>query len=79
MRPRDEVNSDGVRVISVYAGRVATPMQESVHEYEERPYRPELLVQPEDVVHVVLAALAVPATSEVTDVSIRPMSKLPPL
>jgi NADP-dependent 3-hydroxy acid dehydrogenase YdfG len=75
---RDEVNPDGVRVISVYAGRTSTPMQMSVHEHEDRQYRPELLLRPEDVVDVVLAALSVPASGEVTDVSVRPLTKLPP-
>jgi NADP-dependent 3-hydroxy acid dehydrogenase YdfG len=73
---RDEVNSDGVRVVSVYVGRTATPMQEWVHEYEGRNYRSELLLRPEDVVHVVLSVLTLPPSAEVTEVSIRPMSKL---
>jgi NADP-dependent 3-hydroxy acid dehydrogenase YdfG len=76
---RDEVNHAGVRVISVYAGRTATPMQVSVHEFEGRPYHPELLLRAEDVVDVVLAALSIPPSGEVTDISVRPMSKLPPL
>jgi NADP-dependent 3-hydroxy acid dehydrogenase YdfG len=75
---REEVNPDGVRVISVYTGRTATPMQASVHEHEGRHYFPELLLRPEDVVEVVLAALSVPASGEVTDVNVRPIAKLPP-
>jgi short-subunit dehydrogenase len=75
---RDEVNPDGVRVISVYPGRTATPMQRSVHEYEGRDYDSWLLLQPDDVVDVVLAALDHPETGEVTDVSVRPMRKLGP-
>ena len=75
---RDAVNADRVRVISVYIGRTATPMQASVHQHEGRPYRPELLLRPEDVVDVVLAALLVPPSGEVTDVSVRPIAKLPP-
>ena len=73
---RDQVNGAGVRVISVYPGRTATPMQRSVHEYENREYRVEALLRPEDVVDVVLAALAQPASAEITDVSVRPMRKL---
>jgi NADP-dependent 3-hydroxy acid dehydrogenase YdfG len=75
---RDEVNSAGIRVISVYPGRTATPMQQSVHEYEGRNYDADLLLQPEDVVDVVLATISHPATAEVTDVSVRPMKKLGP-
>jgi NADP-dependent 3-hydroxy acid dehydrogenase YdfG len=74
---RDNINREGVRVITVYAGRTATPMQVSVHEFEGRPYQPELLMQPDDVAHTVLAALMLPTSAEVTDISIRPMSKLP--
>jgi NADP-dependent 3-hydroxy acid dehydrogenase YdfG len=73
---RDEVNKDHVRVISVFVGRTDTPMQRRVHEHERRDYRPELLLRPEDVVDVVLAAIAVPPTGEVTDVSVRPAAKL---
>ncbi|MBM2821933.1 MAG: 3-oxoacyl-(acyl-carrier-protein) reductase, partial [Thermoleophilia bacterium] len=69
---REQVNPDGVRVVSVFAGRTATPMQEVVHDHEGRPYRPELLLQPESVVEVVLETLALPVNAEVTDVSIRP-------
>jgi NADP-dependent 3-hydroxy acid dehydrogenase YdfG len=75
---REEVNRDRVRVISVYAGRTDTPMQVSIHEHEGRQYRPELLLRPEDVVDVVLAALSVPPSGEVTDVNVRPIATLPP-
>lgn len=74
---REEVNRDGVRVVTLYVGRTATPMQEFVHEREGRSYRPELLLRPEDVAEVVISSLSVPASGEVTDVIVRPMSKLP--
>jgi len=74
---RDEVNRDRVRVISVYAGRTATPMQASVHAHEGRDYRPDRLLQPDDVVEVVLAALSMSGHGEVTDVNVRAMEKLP--
>lgn len=73
---REEVNASGVRVLSVFLGRTATPMQAVLHDIAQRPYRPEQLLQPQDVAHVVLTALAVPRTAEVTDVTIRPM--IPP-
>lgn len=73
---RDEVNRDRIRVVSVYLGRTATPMQRAVHDHEGREYRSELLLPPADVVDVVLAALALPPTGEVTDVSVRPIAKL---
>lgn len=72
---RGEVNPLGVRVLSVYPGRTATPMQESIFASEGRDYRPERLMQPGDVADMVLAALRLPRTAEVTDIRIRPMQK----
>jgi NAD(P)-dependent dehydrogenase (short-subunit alcohol dehydrogenase family) len=70
---RDEVNAKGVRVLTVFPGRTATPMQEEVHRYEGRPYAPERFLQPEDVATAVLNALALPRTAELTDLHLRPM------
>ncbi|MGH7380665.1 MAG: SDR family oxidoreductase [Candidatus Methylomirabilales bacterium] len=72
---RGEVNADGIRVLSVFVGRTATPMQAAVHEMEGRTYSPERLLQPEDVAAVVINALSLPRTAEVTDISIRPLIK----
>lgn len=73
---RDEVNADGVRVLSLFPGRTATPMQEGQSRHEQREYRPELLLQPEDVAAMVLAAVTLPRTAELTELSIRPANKL---
>jgi NADP-dependent 3-hydroxy acid dehydrogenase YdfG len=70
---RDEVNRQGVRVISIFPGRTASAMQERVKEYEGCPYHPDRLLQPADVAATVLGALALPRTAEVTDLSVRPM------
>lgn len=72
---RQEVNREGIRVLSVFPGRTATPTQERLHLLEGRPYRPKILLQPEDVAGVVLNSLCLPRTAEVTDVQIRPMNK----
>jgi NADP-dependent 3-hydroxy acid dehydrogenase YdfG len=72
---RAELNPDGVRVLSVFPGRTASRMQQAVHAGEGRPYRPEVLLQPEDVAQAVMAALALPPTAEVTDLHIRPARK----
>jgi short-subunit dehydrogenase len=72
---RDEVNPDGVRVLSVYPGRTATPQQEAIHAEEGKPYRPEGLLQPEDVAAAIVHALAMDRTAEVTDLRVRPMQK----
>jgi NADP-dependent 3-hydroxy acid dehydrogenase YdfG len=72
---RAEVNVHGVRVLSVYLGRTASAMQERIYEMEGKVYRPELLLQPADVASVLVSALSLPRTAEVTDISIRPMIK----
>jgi short-subunit dehydrogenase len=72
---RDEVNSAGVRVLTVYPGRTATPMQAALFQQEGRPYQPERLMQPEDVAAAVLNALTLPRTAEITDINVRPFKK----
>jgi NADP-dependent 3-hydroxy acid dehydrogenase YdfG len=72
---RAEVNPMGVRVISIYPGRTATPQQEKIYEMEGRQYEGDRLLQPQDVARAVLDALSMPRSAEVTDVSIRPMQK----
>lgn len=72
---RAEVNTDGIRVLSVYPGRVATPRQEKLYAKQANDYKPELLLQPEDIASIVLSALTLPRTAEVTEISIRPLAK----
>jgi NADP-dependent 3-hydroxy acid dehydrogenase YdfG len=74
---RQEVNQDGVRVLTVYPGRTATPQMESIYRLEGKTYRPDMLMQPEDVASVVVNAVMLPRTAEVTEISIRPMAKVP--
>jgi short-subunit dehydrogenase len=70
---RHEVNAEGLRVLSIYPGRTASPMQAAVFKMEGREYRPELLMQPEDLASVVINALALPRSAEVTDINVRPL------
>ena len=72
---RDEVNPDGVRVLSIFLGRTASPMQETIHRLENKAYDAQLLLQPEDIASVVIHALTLPRTAEVTDIHIRPLVK----
>jgi NADP-dependent 3-hydroxy acid dehydrogenase YdfG len=72
---RDEVNADGIRVLSIFPGRTATPRISKLFEKEGRSYKPELLMQPEDIAEMVTHSLRLPRTAEVTDISIRPMKK----
>lgn len=73
---REEVNPKGLRVLSVYLGRTATPMQEAIYRNEGRDYNPETLLQPEDVASVIVQTLMLPSTAEVTDISMRPLRKV---
>lgn len=72
---RAEVNADGVRVLSIYPGRTASPQQAAIHRVEGKAYCPEVLMQPEDVACILLDALKVSRSAEVTDINIRPMRK----
>lgn len=72
---RAEVNPDGLRVLSVFPGRTASRMQAEIHAAEGTAYRPERLLQPEDVATSILAALALPRTAEITDLHVRPAQK----
>lgn len=72
---RGEVNAHGIRVLSVYLGRTASELQERICKLEGKPYRPEFLLQPRDVASVIVNALSLPRTAEVTDIHIRPMIK----
>lgn len=72
---RAEVNEQGVRVLTVYPGRTATPTQERIFAQEGRRYDGATLLQPGDVAEAVVGALALPRTAEVTDIHIRPMRK----
>jgi NADP-dependent 3-hydroxy acid dehydrogenase YdfG len=72
---RDEVNAEGIRVCSIFLGRTATPMQAAIYAREGRFYRPELLVQPDDVADVAVGILALGRTAEVTEIHLRPAKK----
>jgi NADP-dependent 3-hydroxy acid dehydrogenase YdfG len=72
---RQEVNADGIRVLSVFPGRTATPRIKALCEAEGQPYQPELLLQPEDIAQVVLSALLLPRTAEITNIEVRPHIK----
>ena len=72
---RDEFNEKGIRVLSIYPGRTATPRQEYIHADEHRDYLPSALLQPSEVADSVLFCLSLPETAEVTDLHIRPRFK----
>jgi NAD(P)-dependent dehydrogenase (short-subunit alcohol dehydrogenase family) len=72
---RAEVNGDGIRVLSVFPGRTATPMQQAQFEREGRSYRPELLLQPGEVASAILSAVCLGETAELTELYVRPRLK----
>jgi NAD(P)-dependent dehydrogenase (short-subunit alcohol dehydrogenase family) len=72
---RQEVNSAGIRVLSVYPGRVATPMQEAISLADNREYVPDQLLQPTDVAQLIVNALLLGTTAELTDLHVRPLYK----
>ncbi len=72
---RAEVNAQGVRVLSIYPGRTATPRMERLYADGGQTYRPEVLLQATDVAQTLADALSLPRTAEVTDLSIRPLAK----
>jgi NADP-dependent 3-hydroxy acid dehydrogenase YdfG len=74
---RQEVNPSGVRVLSVFLGRTASPMQEAICKQEGKPYDLDCLVQPDDVAASVLHSLALPRNAELIDFTLRPMKPLP--
>lgn len=72
---RCEVNAYGVRVLTLHVGRTATGRQREIFEQEGRDYYPDLLLQSSDVARTVAHCLTLPATAEVTNVTIRPALK----
>ncbi|HZJ06597.1 MAG TPA: SDR family oxidoreductase [Nocardioidaceae bacterium] len=69
---RAEERDNGVRVTSVYPGRVATAMQEKVHTQEGKGYEPSDWIDADSVATTILTALDLPRDAEVTDLSVRP-------
>ncbi len=69
---REEVAPQGVRVISIFPGRVDTPMQDGLLEYEKRTTNKPALLTADDVAKATVDALSQSASAEVTDVRIIP-------
>jgi short-subunit dehydrogenase len=73
---RQELSGQGVRVLNVFPGRTATPMQETVLAAEGRVAPPGALMRPEDVATMVIAALSLSDCTEVTEIVMRPARAL---
>jgi NADP-dependent 3-hydroxy acid dehydrogenase YdfG len=69
---RAEEAAAGVRVTSVYLGRIATPMQQKVHEQEGKAYDASDWATPESVATTVLHVLDLPRDVTIPDITVRP-------
>lgn len=69
---REEERKHGVRVTSIYPGRVDTPMQQRVFEQEGREYDTTGLIDAESVATTILTALDLPRDAQITDLRVRP-------
>src|SRR5262249_2839541 len=71
---REEVKTADVRVTTVFPGSTATPMQAKICTQVGKVYRPERLIQPRDIARTVVSTVALPRTTEITDIYMRPRS-----
>jgi short-subunit dehydrogenase len=69
---RAEEAEAGVRVTSVYLGRVSTPMQAKVREQEGLPYDAADFASPESAAATIVHLLDLPPDSTVPDIRFRP-------
>jgi short-subunit dehydrogenase len=69
---RAEEAGAGIRVTSVYLGRIATPMQQKVHAQEGKSYDADDWATPESVATTVLHVLDLPRDVTIPDVTVRP-------
>ncbi|MFM1918965.1 MAG: hypothetical protein RLZZ303_599 [Candidatus Hydrogenedentota bacterium] len=69
---REELRPKGVRVVSVFPGKVDTPMQRQLNEQGGLPHEPERYLRAEDVARATVDALLLPRGVEIPDVLIQP-------
>jgi NADP-dependent 3-hydroxy acid dehydrogenase YdfG len=71
---RQDFNKRGVRITSLFPGRVATPRMRRIYARRNQAYRPGLLLSAEDVAKLVVAVTELPRRLEVTDVQLRSLT-----
>lgn len=71
---RQDFNKRGVRVTSLFPGRVATPRMRRIYARLKQAYRPGLLLSAADVAKLVVAVSELPRRLEVTDVQLRSLT-----
>lgn len=69
---REGINEDGIQVMTLYLGKVATEMQQKACKYEGIPYHPEKMIQPKELAEVIYQLLTAPESTEITEMHIRP-------
>ena len=68
---RIELGDRGTRVLTLFPGRTTSEMQEQVCADEGRPYDPDANMAPGDVASMLLAAVTLPRSAEVTEITLR--------
>lgn len=72
---RQEMAPLGVRVMSVYPGKIATPMQEEIQSSRGKVYDPGDYPAPESVADTVVCGLRLPADTVLADIVVQPTSE----
>jgi NADP-dependent 3-hydroxy acid dehydrogenase YdfG len=71
---RESLRPEGVRVISIFPGKVDTPMLRTLMSELGAPYEPEKYAKPDDIARAVVDALMVPRHIEIPEITVRPFS-----
>jgi NADP-dependent 3-hydroxy acid dehydrogenase YdfG len=69
---REEEHREGIRVTSIYPGRVDTDMQRDVRAQESGPYEPDKYLEAGSVARAVPAAVTATPDAHLTEISLRP-------
>ncbi|MBP2705281.1 SDR family oxidoreductase [Microbispora sp. RL4-1S] len=69
---REEESAHGVRVTTVYPGRIDTDMQRDVREQEGGPYEPHRYLRAESVASAVMTAVTATPDAHITEITVRP-------
>ncbi|GAA0998886.1 SDR family oxidoreductase [Acrocarpospora macrocephala] len=74
---RQEEEPHGIRVTTIYPGRIATDMQREVREHEGGEFQPDRYLTPDSVARAVLAAVTTSPDAHLTEITIRPSVQPP--
>lgn len=69
---RESLRHQGVRVVSIFPGKVDTPMLRQLMGELGSPYEPEKYARPEDIARAVVDVLMLPAHIEIPEITVRP-------